>query len=136
MRFEKSIQSFFYECVSDFLRREDYEYLESDFSETLIPSFIAKLIKCLNYLIEVEDSQNNGTAAKLSQSAIGLSKEIQTSSFYRFMFIDGLTEDQFYEHLKYCQKIITKTAQVAAEFMNFLGVKVIPMCRNFINTKN
>jgi hypothetical protein len=110
--------------------------LEIDFNQTYIPLFIAKLVKCLNYLIEVEDAQNKPPTTNLSQNAIGLSKEIQTSSFYRFMFVDGLTEDQFYEHLRYSQKIISKTAQVAAEFINFLGVKVIPMCRNFTNTKN
>ena len=52
------------------------------------------------------------------------------------MFIDGMSEEHFYEQLKYSQKIITKTTQVAPEFVNFLGVKVIPMFKSYIHTKN
>lgn len=95
MRNEKSIQAFFYEAVSDFIRREDYEYLELDLDDQKIHAFIAKLVKCLNSLIEVEDQVNN-KMGNLSQTAIALTKEIQTSAFYRFMFIDGLMEEQFY----------------------------------------
>ena len=50
------------------------------------------------------------------------------------MFMDGLIDDQFYELIKYSQKVVSKTIAFP-EFVTFLGVKVIPMCRNYINTK-
>lgn len=62
----------------------------------------------MNCLIETEEKTSN-----VSQSALGLMKEVQTSCFYRFMFVDGLPEDEFYEHIKYIQRIITKTSQVS-----------------------
>ena len=50
------------------------------------------------------------------------------------MYIDNLPENFFYEHLKCSLKIIAKTVQTP-EFMNFMGVKVIPMCKNYTNSK-
>ncbi len=50
------------------------------------------------------------------------------------MFMDGLNEEQIYELLRYSLRIISKTT-ANPDFVTFLGVKIIPICRFYINTK-
>ena len=50
------------------------------------------------------------------------------------MFMDGFSDNQMYELLRYSQKIVSKT-DASPDFVTFLGVRVIPMCKFYINTK-
>lgn len=47
--------------------------MEIDFREKEIPGFVMRMVRCLNYLIEVEEPGGKGPGS-LSQFAIGLSK--------------------------------------------------------------
>ena len=49
--------------------------------------------------------------------------------------MDGLSDDQMYEILRYSHRILSKTT-AHPDFVTFLGVKVIPMCKLYINTKS
>ncbi len=48
--------------------------------------------------------------------------------------MDGLSDDQMYELLQYSQRIVSKT-DAHPDFVTFLGIRVIPMCKFHINTK-
>lgn len=50
------------------------------------------------------------------------------------MFMEEMTDDQMYELLRYSQRIISKTTALA-DFVTFLGVKVLPMCKLYFSTK-
>jgi hypothetical protein len=50
------------------------------------------------------------------------------------MFLDGLQEEELYELIRYSQRIVSKTTAFP-DFVTFLGVKVIPMTKPYLNTK-